>query len=136
MGRLRRPFASATAVLMAACTIAGCGGSSPQTSPADAAAVARAEQAFLGAWGEATAKSKERCETKAIRNPERCFSVAFRSGSKSAVAQFADAIEAVMADGVGGKCTAALEEALSEPIQIPSFPGDATAACRAESRDR
>lgn len=40
-----------------------------------------------------------------------------------------------MANGVGSNCAAALEEAIAEPVQIPSFPGEATAACRTESRD-
>jgi hypothetical protein len=39
-----------------------------------------------------------------------------------------------MADGVGSKCAEALEEALAEVAELPSFPGDATTACRAESR--
>jgi hypothetical protein len=135
MRRSRRSVASATVILMVACSIAaGCGGSSATTSPSDAVAVARAERAFVKAWGEATSKSKNRCEAKNVRDPERCFSLAFRPESRSAVAHFTNAIEEVMANGVGGECAAALEEALVEPSQIPSFPGDATVACRAESR--
>jgi hypothetical protein len=137
MKRSPRLVAGAVAVLMMVFSIvAGCGGSSASTSRADAVAVARAEHVFLKAWADATAESKGRCETAATRSPERCFSLAFRPGARSAVAHFTNAIEGVLADGVGSKCATALEEALAEPGQIPSFPGDATAACRAESSDR
>jgi hypothetical protein len=47
---------------------------------------------------------------------------------------FTNAIEGVMANGVGRECAQALEEALAEPFQIPYFPDGATTACRAESR--
>jgi hypothetical protein len=120
--------------LIAASVIAtGCGGSSASTSRAEAAAVAQAERAFLASWDEATGKAKDRCEPTA--NPEHCFVLAFRPGAKSAVAHFNVAIENVMTEGVGSKYSAALEEALAESTQIPSFLGSATAACRAESRD-
>jgi hypothetical protein len=129
----RKWIASLVAVLIAASLIAtGCGGSSASTSRAEAAAVAQAERAFLASWNEATGKAKDRCEPTA--NPERCFVVAFKPGAKSAVSHFYVAIEAVMAEGVGSECKAALEEAVAEPTQIPSFPGSATAACRSESR--
>lgn len=95
--------------------------------------MAQAERAFIKSWDEATGKAKVRCEATA--NPEHCFALAFRPGANTAISRFNDAIEAVMADGVGSECTAALEEALAEPTQIPSFPGSAAAACRAESRD-
>lgn len=131
----RRSIVSLAAVSMATSVIAtGCGGSSASTSRAEAAAVAHAERAFIKSWGEATGKAKDRCEATA--NPEHCFFPAFKPGAKSAVSHFDDAIEAVIAEGVGSECKAALEEALAEPTQIPSFGGSAAAACRAESRDR
>jgi hypothetical protein len=128
-----RSIVSLAAAFMAASVIAtGCGGSSASTSRSEAAVVAQAERAFIKSWNEATGEAKDRCEATA--NPLHCFSLAFRPGAKTAVSHFNDAIEAVMADGVGSECTAALEEALAEPTQIPYFPGSAAAACRAESR--
>jgi hypothetical protein len=115
--------------------LAGCG-SSASTSRADAVAVARAEGAFLKAWGEATAEAKGRCESGATESFQRCFSLAFESVSNSAMAHFTNTIEGVMANGVGRECAEALEEALAEPFQIPYFPDGATTACRAESRQR
>ncbi|HEX3448736.1 MAG TPA: hypothetical protein VHS97_10815 [Isosphaeraceae bacterium] len=129
----RRSIVSLVAVLAASVIATGCSGSSASTSRSEAAAVAHAERAFIKSWDEATAKATDRCEATA--NPEHCFALAFRPGAKTVVSHFNDAIEAVMADGVGSECTAALEEALVEPAQIPSFPGPAAAACRAESRD-
>jgi hypothetical protein len=121
---------------MVFCSIAaGCGGSSVSTSRGDAAAVARAERAFLKGWAEATTEAKDRCETDATKSRGHCFSLAFRPGARAAVAHFTNAIERVMASGVDGKCAAALEEGLAEPAQIPSFPGHATIACRDESSD-
>jgi hypothetical protein len=122
---------------MVACFIlAGCGGSSASTSRAEALAVARAERAFLKGWGEATAEAKDQCESGATESFERCFSSAFESGSSSAMAHFTNAIEGVMANGVGRECAEALEEALAEPFEIPYFPDGATTACRADSRQR
>jgi hypothetical protein len=133
----RRPIAAAIALVMVACFIvAGCGGSSASTSRAEAVAVARAEGAFLKAWGEATAEAKGRCESGATESFQRCFSLAFESVSNSAMADFTNSIEGVMANGVGRECAEALEEALAEPFQIPYFPDGATTACRAESRQR
>jgi hypothetical protein len=133
----RGSIAIAIAVVMVAClVVAGCGGSSASTSRAEAVAVARAERAFLKSWGEATAEAKDRCESGATKSFQSCFSLAFESGSSSAMAHFTKAIEEVMANGVGRECAEALEEALAEPFQIPYFPDGATTACRAESRQR
>lgn len=137
MRHVRRSVARATPFMMVVCLIvAGCGGSSASTSRADAVAVARAERAFLKAWGEAMAESKDRCEAGTTRSPERCFTLAFSPRSRSAVTHFTNAIEGVMAKGVGSECAAALEEALAEPVQIPVSPGEPTTACRAESHGR
>jgi hypothetical protein len=131
----RRSIATVIAVVMVACFIvAGCGGSSASTSRAEAVAVARAERAFLKAWGEATAEAEGQCKSGATGSFQHCFSLAFESESNSAMAHFENAIEGVMANGVGRECAEALEEALAEPFQIPYFPDGATTACRAESR--
>ena len=133
----RRSIAAAVAVVTVACFIlAGCGGSSASTSRAEAVAVARAERAFLKSWGEATAEAKGRCESEATENFQRCFSLAFESGSNSAMTHFTNTIEELMANGVGRECAEALEEALAEPFQIPYFPDGATTACRADYRGR
>jgi hypothetical protein len=133
----RRSIATAIASVIVACLfVAGCGGSSASTTRAEAVTVARAERAFLKSWGKATAEAKGRCESGATESFQRCFSSAFESGSNSAMAHFTNAIEGVMANGVGRECAGALEEALAEPFQIPYFPDGATTACRAESRQR
>jgi hypothetical protein len=130
----RRHFAAAIALLVCGAIAAGCGGSSASTSRADAAAVAATEHAFLTTWNGAEAKAKERCEPATSKRFYHCFVPAARPGQRAAVASFTDGLEKVMADGVGDKCAEAIEEAIAEPGQISSFPGDATAACRAESR--
>lgn len=136
MRRAHRSVVGRAAIVMAVCSIAaGCGGTSGSTSRADAVAVARAEHAFIKAWGEATAQAERRCEATGIKNPERCFSLAFSRAARSAVADFTNAMEGVMAKGVGSGCAAAVEESLAEPSQIPYFPAGASAACLAESRD-
>lgn len=56
--------------------------------------------------------------------------------SRSATAAVLLVLEKVTADGVGSKCAEAVEEAIAEPEALPDFPGDATVACRAESRQQ
>jgi hypothetical protein len=47
--------------------------------------------------------------------------------------EFSKSIEALLDGGVGPECADALEATLST-MDVPAFPGEATAACRAESR--
>jgi hypothetical protein len=133
----RRSRSATAAVLLVCCAIAaGCGGSSASTSGADAAAVAAAEHGFLRAWNGAETKAKEQCQPAAGKSFYRCYNPAVRPGQRAAVASFTDALEKVMAGGVGSKCAEAVEEAIAEPEALPNFPGDATAGCRAESRQQ
>jgi hypothetical protein len=120
-------------VPLCAGAIVGCGSSSASTSRADAAAVAAAERDFITAWRRANVVAKARCESKAQAGAN-CFGLAAAPRERAAEAGFSDAIEKVLADGVGSECAAALEEALAESFATPLFPGDATVACRAESR--
>jgi hypothetical protein len=123
--------------LLLACVamVAGCGGSSESTSRADVKAVAVAERELGNAWRRANVLGKKRClSKKSEQSASRCFRKVVPPRERAAQAEFSVAIEKVLAGGVGSDCADALEEAMAESQTIPLFPGDATAACRAESR--
>jgi hypothetical protein len=50
----------------------------------------------------------------------------------AALGRFMEAIEKVLADGVGSECRAALEQALQDSGEVPFYPGETAATCRTE----
>jgi hypothetical protein len=126
------------AVVMTLCLVglAGCG-SAASTSRTEVRLVALAEREFTTAYGRANGYSRNRCEAKTASDAAftHCFAAEVRPGEQAAEAKFSQAVDKVLAAGVGSECAEALEAAVAEAFEIPLFPDEATEACRAESRD-
>lgn len=136
MSKARHRLLSAILLSMLGAILAvGCG-SSATTSRSEVVAVAAAEQKFAAVLRQANMAAKEECRSRSNHVRIHCFQKAFEAGEEKAASDFSDAIERLLAGGVGSGCAAALEEALGSVSSVPLFPGDAAAACRAESGAR
>jgi hypothetical protein len=132
--RFRRLKSVACFILLALLMTAGAGcGSSTSTSAADARAIAVAEGRFLDQWGHAEEAATGQCSGKDGRASARCHAAVVAPRQGNAMLEFSEAIEALLNGGVGPECADALEETLTT-MDVPAFPGEATAICRAESR--
>jgi hypothetical protein len=126
------------AVVVTLCLVGlgGCG-SSASTSRTEVRAVALAEREFTAAYSRASGYSRNLCEAKTASDAAftHCFVAEARPGEQAAEAKLSRAVDKVLAAGVGSECAEALEAAVAEAFEIPLFQGEATEACRAESRD-
>lgn len=133
MSRNRRRFFSVVVLFSALVIVSpGCGDPSPSTSRAEAASVAAAEREFLISFRRANVAAQDRCKAE-VRPQADCIGLAAGPGESAALARFSEAIRKILSEGVGGDCAAALEEALANSLELPFFPGEATATCRADS---
>lgn len=115
-------------VLLSATVMVGCGSS---TSPAEAEAASVAEQRFLKQWRSAVAAGSARCSGK--DHLARCYRAVVIPLQGEAMVEFSDSIESFLDGGVGSECAEALEDAQSAMSSVPSFAGEASAVCSAES---
>jgi hypothetical protein len=121
--------------LFVACVIAvgGCG-SSASTSPQEAHTIAVAEAAFLKEWGTAEKDGMRRCDPIAGRVArQRCFQHVAGPGQIHAASRFVAEMEGSLEQGLGSKCAESVEDAIASIPSVPSFAGETTAACRADS---
>jgi len=112
---------------------AGIGCGSPSTDPTEAAAIAAAEDEFLRKWRHAEAATAKQCGDRQRGNSDACYDRIARRQQRAAI-EFAEFIRDVREQGVGPECDDALEGALYSTNSVPFFLGEATAVCRAESR--
>lgn len=111
--------------------LSGCGSS---TSSREATAVTVAEARFLKQWGDADQVASRRCSGKRGSKGAACIEDVGIPRQARAMARFDKAVEALLDSGVGPECAEALEDALAASNSIPSFPGETSAICRAESQ--
>lgn len=126
----------ATVLCLCIVTVVGCGGTSASTSHAEVKKVEVAEQEFSRAYRRANVDSRSLCERKTTSDSafKRCFGAGVKPREQAAEEDFARDIDKVLAAGVGSECEEALKAVVAESSQVPLFEGEATEACRAESR--
>lgn len=123
----------ASALLIPAAIIAGCG-SSATTSSADANAVAAAEQELGAANRRTVVNARGQCSEKSGQAEESCFQKLIARGEEEHRRAFVATIDKVLESGVGPECAEALEEALST-VGPDLFLGGTASVCRSESRN-
>lgn len=120
-------------LLLLALIVIGCGSSS-RTTPADVNTIVVAEHRFLARYGRARKLGEEECSGKTGAAYKRCYDTTIVPRQEKVAGEFLKSIEALLDAGVGPKCAKALEETESAIYFVPEFPGEATMACRSESR--
>jgi hypothetical protein len=115
--------------------LSGCG-SSAKTDSTEAHKVAVAERQFLNEWGKAAAVVRLQCSGMHGKPGARCSQRILKSRQGRAMVKFSGSIDALLDGGVGPKCAEELEDTRSLMTEVPYFPGDATAVCRAESKQQ
>jgi hypothetical protein len=128
---VRRLVAPLLILALCMAMIVGCG-SSATTSHADVALVAAAEHKLRVATGQANELAQERCRGKRGAAGTRCLAGIVGPRQRRASSRFIIAVESLLAAGVGSACEAALKEALYVVADVPFYPGEAAAKCRAE----
>jgi hypothetical protein len=119
--------------LFCALWVVACGGTTATTSRADVAAVSAAERGLDISWRQANAVTMRRCERGRDRKEAKaCLRRLGPPREEAAAGRFTAAIKKVLANGVGEECKEALEQALENSGEVPFYPGETAAACRAE----
>lgn len=118
-------------VLAGGTVLTGC---ASETSRSEARVVVAAEERFLEEWRRSAAALDARCDGKRGSSYSRCYERVVVPRQAAAIVAFARSINALLDDGVGPRCTAALRSTLRAMPSVPAFPGDASRVCRGESK--
>jgi hypothetical protein len=122
------------AVVAFVIAVTGCG-SSASTSPEEARAIAITEEAFLKEWVTAAKDGDRRCGSVDARVArQRCLQRVAEPGQLRALKRFKAELERFIEGGLGAECAESVEDAIGSIPSVPSFAGQTTAACRADSR--